>query len=149
MRPAKLRNSAPGETAEERHTFWDNTDLALHVDRVSVEIDAEDVDASGAGSKQSGEHLDGGGLSCAIGAEETEELAGGDAQVNVVNSHEIPEAAGQALSTDGGCEIHQSSESSTPTGFTGGYCLSFAGVFSGCFFCISSVQGGVIPAKRA
>ena len=72
----------------------------------------------------------------AIGAEETEELAGGDAQVNVVNSHEVPEAAGQALSRDGGCEIHQSSESSTPTGFTARLllCLSRERLFLGLFF---------------
>ncbi len=48
----------------------------------------------GTGREQPGEHLDGGGFPRAIGAEEAEELSGGDAQVDVVNGHEFPETAG-------------------------------------------------------
>ena len=126
-----------GQTAEQRHAFGHDTDLAFHFDRMSVEIEAEDFDASGTGRKQSGEHLDGGGLSCAVRAEETEELSGRDAQVDVVDGNEFSEAAGQALGRDGGCEIHQSSESSTPTGLHGAaYCLSLSRelLFLGLFF---------------
>ena len=49
------------------------------------------------GASRPGQHLDGGGFSCAVGAEEAEELSGGDAQVDVVDGHEIAETAAEAL----------------------------------------------------
>src|ERR1700758_4529949 len=118
---------------------------------MSVEIEPENFDSSGTGCKQSGEHLDRGRFPCAVGAQEAEELSGSNAQVHAVHGNEFSETAGQALSADGGGKIHQFSESSTPTGFSRGDYLSFFGAsfFSGCFFCISSVQGGTIPTTRA
>src|ERR1700758_855735 len=136
-----------GEAPEQSHAFGHDADLALHFDGMSVEIEPENFDSSGTGCKQSGEHLDRGRFPCAVGAQEAEELSRSNAQVHAVHGNEFSETAGQALSADGGGKIHQFSESSTPTGFSRGDYLSFFGAsfFSGCFFCISSVQGGTIP----
>ncbi len=110
----KAEELGAGEAAEQGHAFGHDPDLALDFDGMRVEIDAEDFDASGAGREQAGQHFDGGGFTRAIGAEEAEELSGGDAQVDVVNGYEFSEAAGQAFCRDGGCEVHRVFESSIP-----------------------------------
>ena len=82
---------------------------------MSIEIEAEYFDSSGTGRKQPGEHLDHRRFPRAIGAEESEELSVSNAQVDAVDGYEFSETAGQALGADGGSEVHQFSESSTPT----------------------------------
>ena len=73
-----------GEAAEEGEAFGDDADLAFHFDGVCGDcVEAEDLDGAGGGREQAGEHLDGGGFTCAVGAEEAEELAGGDGEVDV------------------------------------------------------------------
>src|SRR5262249_18994742 len=72
------------EALEEAHALRDDANLALHFDRVGGEIDAEKVHAAGRGSEQAGKHFDGGGFAGAVGSKESEELAGGDLQVDVV-----------------------------------------------------------------
>ena len=91
-----------GETAEKRHALGDDTDLALERDGVLREVFAEDFDAAGGGGEQAGEHLDGGGFACAVGAEEAEELAGCDGEVDAVDGGEVAEAAGKGGGLDGG-----------------------------------------------
>ena len=85
-----------GETAEEGEAFGDDADLALDFDGVGGGVEAEDLDAAGGGSEEAGEHLDGGGFAGAVGAEEAEELAGRDGEVDVLNGGEVAEAAGEA-----------------------------------------------------
>ena len=51
--------------------------------------------------QQAGEHLHGGGLAAAVGAEEAENLAAVDAEVDVVDRREIAEAHGQVARFDG------------------------------------------------
>jgi hypothetical protein len=51
--------------------------------------------------QQAGEHLHGGGLAAAVGAEEAEDLAAADAEADVVDRHEVAKAHGQALRLDG------------------------------------------------
>jgi hypothetical protein len=52
--------------------------------------------------EQAGEHLDGGGLAGAVGAEEAEELAGLDDEIEVVDGGEAAgEGAGETVGGDG------------------------------------------------
>ena len=90
-----------GEAAEEGEAFGDDADLALDFDGVGDGVEAEDLDGAGGGSEQAGEHLDGGGFAGAVGAEEAEELAGSDGEVDVLNGGEFAEAAGEAGGDDG------------------------------------------------
>ena len=94
-----------GEAAEESEAFRDDADLALDFDGVSGGVEAEDLNAAGGGSEQAGEHLDGGGFACAVGAEEAEELAGGDGEIDVLNGGEFAETAGEIGGGDSGSHL--------------------------------------------
>ena len=59
------------------------------------------LDGAAGGREQAGEHLDGGGFAGAVGAEEAEELAGLDGEVDVVDGGEVAETAGEARGGDG------------------------------------------------
>src|SRR5580704_14025881 len=102
-----------GETSEQSHAFGHDANLTLDVDRMSVEIEAEDFDLAGTGRQQSCEHLDRGGFPRAVWAEKAEELSGRDAQVDTVDCNQLPEAASQGVGADGGGEVHPVFESST------------------------------------
>jgi hypothetical protein len=62
---------------------------------------AEQQGLAGAGRQQAGEHLHGGALAAAVGAEEAEDLAAADAERHRVDRDEVAEAHGQALGLDG------------------------------------------------
>jgi hypothetical protein len=96
-----------GETAEEGEAFGDYTYLPLDVHRVLGGVEAEDVNGAGGGSEQAGEHLDGGGFACAVGAEEAEELTRGYGEVDVLNGGEVAEAAGETGGGDGGDHVRE------------------------------------------
>src|SRR5579863_1466009 len=113
----EVQEFGSGEAAEQRHAFGDDADLPFDFYGTDVEVESEDLDLPGTGREQSGEHLDGGGFPCAVGAEEAEELAGRHLQVDAVDGKQLAEAAGQALGGDGGCGVHETSESSTPIDF--------------------------------
>ena len=78
---------------------------ALDFDGVGDGVQAEDLDGAGGGGEQAGEHLDGGGFACAVGAEEAEELAGSDGEVDVLNGGEFAETAGEACGGNGGDHV--------------------------------------------
>ncbi len=88
---------AGGELAEEGHALGDDADVALDLDGVVEEVFAEDLDGAGAGSEEAGEHLDGGGFAGAVGAEEAEELAGFDREIDVIDGGEAIESAGESV----------------------------------------------------
>jgi hypothetical protein len=90
-----------GETAEEGEAFGDNADLAFDFDGVGECVETEDPDTAGGGGEEAGEHLDGGGFAGAVGAEEAEELAGRDGEIDVLNGGEVAESPGEALGGDG------------------------------------------------
>ncbi len=71
----------------------------LHV--VRVHRLAEQQRLALAGRQQAGEHLHGGGLAAAVGAEKTKDLAAGDAEIDPVHRDEIAEAHGQPMGLDG------------------------------------------------
>ena len=56
--------------------------LALGLPGAVEEIDAIDEDLAGAGRKIAGKHLHGGGLAGAIGPQETQHFASGDAEID-------------------------------------------------------------------
>jgi hypothetical protein len=60
------------------------------------------LNAAGGGGEESGEHFDGGGLACSVRAEEAEELAGRDGEIDVLNGREVAETAGEVGGGDGG-----------------------------------------------
>src|SRR5205809_3456970 len=64
-------------------------------------VQPEKVHASRGWCKQAGEHLNGRGFARTIRPEETEELAGGNLEVDAVNGGEVPESAGQPLRANG------------------------------------------------
>src|SRR4051794_17555855 len=91
----KAQELSSSQAAEQSHAFGNDADLALHFYRIVVEIEAQDLDASGTGGEQPGQHLDGRRLACAIGAEEAEELPRGDAEIDSINRNEFSETACQ------------------------------------------------------
>src|SRR6202012_2564240 len=90
-----------GEPAEKGKAFGHYSDLAFDLDGIGSSVEAEDLDATGGRSEQTGEHLDGSGLARAVGAEEAEELARSHGEVDVLNGGEIAETAGEAGGDDG------------------------------------------------
>ena len=98
-----------GETAEKRDALRHDTDLTLHFDWIIGEIDPENFHAAGRRREEAGEHFDRGGFAGAVGAEEAEELAGGDAKVHIVDGDEVSEAARKMLGGDG-WNVHRSAK---------------------------------------
>jgi len=96
---------AGGEAAEQGHALGDDPDLALQLGGVLGQVGAQYADLAAGGCEQAGEHLDGGGLAGAVGAEEAEELARVDGEVDVIDGGEIPEAARERGGLDGGRHV--------------------------------------------
>ncbi|SLM22283.1 Uncharacterised protein [Streptococcus dysgalactiae subsp. equisimilis] len=67
--------------------------MATRLRIVALDVEAMHGDRAGRGPRQAGEHADQGRLACAVGAEETEELALLDLEGDVVDGLQ----AGQAL----------------------------------------------------
>ena len=59
---------------------------------------------AGTGREEAGEHLDGGGFACAVGAEEAKKLAGFDGEIDVVDGGEAVEGASERVGGD--CRRH-------------------------------------------
>jgi hypothetical protein len=89
-----------GQAAKQSQTFGYDADLAFNVDDLALEVEPQNFNSARGRSQQPGEHLDGGGLAGAIGAEEAEELSGGDAEVHILHGNEVSEAASQILGCD-------------------------------------------------
>ena len=101
MRPTKRRYSAavrrPKRARPSGTTpIWRLTSMGW-----ASGVEAEDLDAAGGGGEEAGEHLDGGGFTGAVGAEEAEELTGRDGEVDVLNGGEVAETAGEVGGGDG------------------------------------------------
>jgi len=67
----------------------------------SIHRAAKQTGAALAGRHQAGEHLHGGGLAAAVGAEETEDLAAADGEADLVHRGEVAETQGQVVGLDG------------------------------------------------
>ena len=97
MRPTKFRYSAPVRRPKSAMPFGHDADLALHFDGILRQIDAENFACARRGREQAGEHFDGGGFAGAVGAQKSEELAGSDAQIYVVDGDELAETSREVL----------------------------------------------------
>src|SRR6266446_5208412 len=85
------------------------TEILRHVadvlaDRFGIGADVEAFHEGGTAAEwqKAGEHLDDGGFSAAVGAEETEDFAFFNAEADVVDGGEVAEAAHEVLRGDGG-----------------------------------------------
>ena len=76
-------------------------DPAAGVDVPWVDRFAEQEGFAFAGRLQPGEHLHGGRLAAAVGAEEAEDFPALDAEIYMIDGDEITKAAGQAVRLDG------------------------------------------------
>src|SRR5207249_2103230 len=65
--------------------------------RIRADIEAFDMSLAAAERQEAGEHFDDGGLSAAIGAEETEDFAFLDVEADIVDGGEAAEAAHEML----------------------------------------------------
>ena len=94
------------QVVEERQVLRHHADAAFYFQRAPriARVLAEDADATRRWRQQAGEHLDGGGFARAIGAKETVETAGLDAEVQFIDRAELPEIARQVGGFDG--DIH-------------------------------------------
>src|SRR5690554_430772 len=77
------------------------TDPAAGLDILRADFAAEQPGLPFAGWQQAGEHLHGGGLAAAIGAEKTEDLAPADAETDILDRDKVAEAQHQILRFDG------------------------------------------------
>ncbi len=71
-------------------------DAAARVDVARVDLGAEQPGLALAGRQQAGQHLHGGGLAAAVRAQETEDLALADAEVDVIDRDEVPSVNGKS-----------------------------------------------------
>ena len=89
-----------GQAAKESQTLGYDADLAFNVDDLVLEVEPQNFNSARGRSQQPGQHLDGGGLAGAVGAEKTEELSGGDAEVHILHGDKVSEAASQIFGCD-------------------------------------------------
>ena len=101
MRPTKRRYSGAVRRPKRARPSGTTPIWRLRATVSAGEVFAEDVDAAGGGGEQAGEHLDGGGFACAVGAEEAEELAGSDGEIDVADCGELAETAGEGGGVNG------------------------------------------------
>src|SRR2546426_2319263 len=69
--------------------------------RIRADIEAFDMSLAAAERQEAGEHFDDGGLSAAIGAEETEDFAFLDVEADIVDGGEAAETAHEMLGSNG------------------------------------------------
>ena len=69
---------------------------------LAAQVKAGNRDLAGVGGEQGGEDLHGGGLACAVWAEQREDGAFGDVQVDPVEDDLVTERLAQARGPDGG-----------------------------------------------
>jgi hypothetical protein len=96
---------AHGEFAVERKGLRHVAHAAAHGQVMGVHRLAEQLGMALAGWQQAGEHLHGRGLATAVRAQEPEDLATVDAEVDVVHRREIAKAAGEVVGLDGDVAI--------------------------------------------
>ncbi len=89
------------QVLEQRELLAHVADAALGPLGVGDDVLAQDADAAGLRGDRAGEHADGRGLAAAVRAEEPEDLASGDVEVDAVHGGEVAETLGEAAHGDG------------------------------------------------
>ena len=90
-----------GELAIQRERLRHIAHAPARVDVVRIDRLAEQPGLAVARRQQAGEHLHGRRFAAAVGAQEAEDLAPADAEVDVIDGGEVAKAHGQALGLDG------------------------------------------------
>jgi len=65
-----------GEVVEEAEVFGEDSDGGFEFEGLALDVEAGDGGCAGGGGEESGEHLEGGGFACSVGAEEGADAAG-------------------------------------------------------------------------
>ena len=91
---------APGHAVVEADAVRQVADAALHLERVPGRIEADDAGPARRRLGQAEEHQDGRRLAGAVLAEQPEDLAGVDLEVEVVDGDEVAVALGQPAGRD-------------------------------------------------
>jgi hypothetical protein len=94
------------EVAVQRRQFRQVTDGGLGGARVFEQIVPGDRDASRARRQIAGEHLHGGGFSCAVRAEKSQHLALAHGEADVIHGLQCPVGAGQARDNQQRFAVH-------------------------------------------
>src|SRR3989475_9135554 len=89
-----------GERLEHGAGLRHVADQALHRDRISHHVEPEDLRRARAGRQHTGQHLHGGRLAGAVGAEEPYQLPGGDLEVEAAHGLDRAEALGELAEAD-------------------------------------------------
>src|SRR5207237_5790873 len=89
------------QALEKAHTFRYNADLALYLDRIRGEVDAEELHAAGGWRQQAGQNFDGRRFSRAVRPQKAEELSRSHLKIDTVDRSKIPECPGQFLRLNG------------------------------------------------
>jgi len=85
-----------GHVFEQGVVLEDEADVAL-LDGDAVDLEAADEDAAAGGSFQAGDEAQDGGFAAAAGAEQGEQLALGDREVDVLNRSHLAVTLGDVL----------------------------------------------------
>jgi len=64
-----------GEVVEEAEVFGEDSDGGFECEGLTLDVEAGDCGCAGGGGEESGEHFEGGGLPCSVGAEEGADAA--------------------------------------------------------------------------
>ena len=91
------------ELVKHRHLLWHHADAALEVIAGGRHGLAEQLDGAFVVGKQLQNTVDGRGLARAVGAQQAKDLAGGDAQVKVVERDKIVVALDEVFDVDDVC----------------------------------------------
>ena len=109
----QLEQLAPGLHGVEPDLLQRDADPPAHLGRLGDDVDPRDVSAARGRRKQRAQHPDRRGLARAVGAQEAEDLAGGDRQVEVADRFDAAlERPAQGARLDGGSVAHPSGQPS-------------------------------------
>ena len=89
-----------GQLGVEREGLGHEADVPARLHVAALDRLAEEQRRALGRRQQAGQHLHGGGLAAAVGAEKSEDLAALDAEVDVVDGGEVAELLGQAVRLD-------------------------------------------------
>ena len=92
---------AAGEVLVDRGVLPGETDALAHRLRVVGDVEAEHLGPATVGTEDGREDAHGGGLAGTVGAEQAEDRARRDGQVDAAQGLDLAEALGQALHPDG------------------------------------------------
>ena len=91
-----------GEVLVDGGVLAGEADALAHLVGLPDDVEPEDRGATGVGLEDRGEDADGGGLAGAVGAEQSEDGAGGHGEVDAVEGVHVAEVLHQTLGEDGG-----------------------------------------------